>query len=112
MDWFEKCHKEGLRIKILKNDEDKMIGFVEYLPAKNGWRLIDADSYMFIHCTYIYSKNGRSKGYGSILIEDAEKEAKAHGMDGVCMITSKGGWLANQKTFFFEKNGFEQIEAK
>jgi len=108
--WFEKRYKEGLRIKILKNDEDKMIGFIEYVPAKNAWRPIDADNYMFIHCTYIYSKKERSKGYGSILIEDAEKEAKAKGMDGVCAITSKGGWLANKS--IFEKNGFNQIEAK
>ena len=53
-----------------------MIGFIEYVPAKNIWRPIDADNHMFIHCTYLYSKKGRSKGYGSMLIEDSEKEAK------------------------------------
>jgi N-acetylglutamate synthase-like GNAT family acetyltransferase len=108
--WFEKRYKEGVRIKILKNDEDKMIGFIEYVPAKNAWRPIDADNYMFIHCAYIYSKKERNKGYGSVLIEEAEKEAKAKGMDGVCVMTSKGGWLANKT--LFEKNGFEQIEVK
>lgn len=108
--WFEKRHKDGLRIKILKNDEDKMIGFIEYVPAKNAWRPIDADNFMFIHCTYIYSKKERSKGYGSLLIEEAEKEAKVKGMDGVCVMTSKGGWLADKT--LFEKNGFEQIEVK
>ena len=45
-----------------------------------------------------------------MLIGDAEKEAKLRGLDGVCVITSKGGWLANKT--LFEKNGFEQIEAK
>ncbi len=110
VNWFEKRHKEGVRIKILKDDEDKMIGFIEYVPAKNAWRPIDADNHMFIHCTYIYSKKERSKGYGSMLIEEAEKEARAKGMDGVCVITSKDGWLANKS--LFEKNGFEQIETK
>lgn len=108
--WFEKRYKEGLRIKILKNDDDKMIGFIEYVPAKEAWRPIDADNFMFIHCTYIYAKKERSKGYGSMLIEDAEKAAKAHGLDGVCVITSTGGWLANKT--LFENNGFKQIEAK
>ncbi|MEO9485197.1 MAG: GNAT family N-acetyltransferase [Ekhidna sp.] len=108
--WFEKRYKEGLKIKILKNNEDKMIGFIEYVPAKYAWRPIDADNYMFIHCAYIYAKKERSKGYGSMLIEDAEKEAKAKGMDGICVMTSKGGWLANKS--LFEKNGFKQIEAK
>ncbi|WP_394973027.1 GNAT family N-acetyltransferase [uncultured Croceitalea sp.] len=110
VNWLKKRHKEGLRIKILKNDDDKMIGFIEYVPAKKAWRPIDADNYMFIHCTYIYAKKERSKGYGSMLIEDAEKEAKTKGMDGLCVITSKGGWLANKT--LFEKNGFEQIETK
>ena len=32
--WYEKRYAEGLRIKILKNDEGKMIGFIEYVPAK------------------------------------------------------------------------------
>ncbi|TSE11229.1 GNAT family N-acetyltransferase [Aquimarina algiphila] len=108
--WFKKSYKEGLKIKILKNDEDKMIGFIEYVPAIKAWRPIDADNYMFIHCTYIYAKKDRNKGYGSILIEDAEKEAKTKGMDGLCVITSKGGWLANKT--LFENNGFEQLEAK
>ena len=108
--WFEERHKEGLRIKILKNNEDRMIGFIEYVPAKYAWRPVDADNYMFIHCTYIYSKKERNKGYGALLIEDAETAAKANGMDGICVITSNGGWLAN-KTLFI-KNGFEQIEEK
>ncbi len=108
--WFEKRFEEGLKIKILKNDEDKMIGFIEYVPAKNAWRPIDADNYMFIHCTYIYSKKERNKGYGTMLIEDAENEAKAKGLDGLCVMSSKGGWLANKT--LFEKNGFEQIETK
>lgn len=108
--WFEKRHKEGLRIKIMKNDKDKMLGFIEYVPAKNAWRPIDADNYMFIHCTYIYSKKERDKGYGSMLIEKAEEEAKAEGMNGVCVMTSKGGWLANKS--LFENNGFKQIEVK
>ena len=108
--WFEKRHKEGVRIKILKNDSDKMIGFIEYVPAKNAWRPVDADNFMFIQCIYIYAKKERSRGYGAMLIDEAVKEARAKGMDGVCVITSKGGWLANKT--LFEKNGFEQLETK
>lgn len=110
LSWFQLRYKEGLRIKILKNHEDKMIGFIEYVPAKNAWRAIDADNYMFVHCIYIYSKKERNKGYGSRLIQEAQNEAKAKGMDGVCVITSKGSWLANKS--LFEKVGFKQIEAK
>ena len=110
LNWFKKRHKEGMKIKILKTDDDKRIGYIEYVPAKYAWRPIDADNYMFIHCTYIYSKKERNKGYGSLLIEDAEKEARAKGLDGLCVMTSTGGWMANKT--LFEKNGFIQIEVK
>ncbi|WP_411895114.1 GNAT family N-acetyltransferase [Winogradskyella sp. A2] len=108
--WFKKRYKEGLRIKILKNEHDKMLGFIEYVPASKAWRPIDAENYMFIHCTYIYSKKERQKGYGAMMIEDAEKDAKAQGMDGICVMTSKGGWLADKS--LFEKNGFKEIATK
>lgn len=108
--WFEKRHKEGVKIEILKNEEDKMIGFIEYVPAKKAWRPIDADNCMFIHCIYIYSKKERSKGYGSLLVESAEKAAKAKGLDGLCVMTSTGGWLANKNLFL--ENGFQEIEVK
>ena len=108
--WFEKRHKEGMRIKILKSDDDKMIGFIEYVPGKYAWRPIDADNYMFIHCIYIYSKKERSQGYGAMLIDDAVQEAKARNLDGLCVMTSEGGWLANKT--LFEKNGFTEIETK
>lgn len=60
--------------------------------------------------TYIYSKKDRNKGFASILIEDAEKEAKANGMDGICVMTSNGSWLADKT--LFEKNGFTKIDTK
>ncbi|NRB59288.1 MAG: GNAT family N-acetyltransferase [Winogradskyella sp.] len=108
--WFNKRHKEGMRIKILKSYADKMLGFIEYVPAKFAWRPIEGDNYMFIHCIYIYSKKERQKGYGALLLKDAENEAKANGLDGLCVMTSDGGWLANKS--LFEKNDFHQIETK
>ncbi len=108
--WFKKRQEEGLKLKILKTDDDKMIGFIEYVPAINAWRPIDADTFMFIHCIYIYSKKERHKGYGGLLLADAEKEAKTLGMDGLCVMTSAEGWLANKT--IFEANGFVQIEEK
>ncbi len=110
LSWFEQRHKEGMRIKILKSDDDKMIGFIEYVPGKNAWRPIGADNYMFIHCIYIYDKKERGKGCGAVLIQDAEKEAKLNGLDGLCVMTSTGGWLANKT--LFEKSGFLQTESK
>lgn len=106
--WFEKRYKEGLRMKILKNSDDKMTGFIEYVSAEYAWRPIDADNFMFIHCMYVYSKKDRNKGYGTLLINEAEKEAKSNKMDGVCVMTSKGVWIANKS--IFENNGFKEVD--
>ena len=58
-EWFKKRHGEGLKIKILKNEENKMIGFIEYVPAKNAWRPIDANNYMFISLYLYILKKGK-----------------------------------------------------
>lgn len=107
--WFKKRYAEGLRIKILKID-DKMVGFIEYVPANKAWRPIDAPDFMFIHCITIYSKKDRNKGFGALLINEVKKEAKKLGLSGVCTMTSKGPWLAEKNVF--KKNNFKQVEKK
>lgn len=108
--WFQKSHDEGLHIKILKNQDEKMIGFIEYVPVEKAWRPVDAEDYMFIHCMYVYSKKDRNKGYGSVLLEACEKDALSHGMSGVCTMTSKGSWMTDKD--LFEKNGYTQVDER
>jgi len=105
--WFEKQYKLGLRLKILKDVTDKMIGFIEYTPAINAWRPVDANNFMFIHCLVVYSKKDRNKGFGAILINQAEKDAKSRGMDGLCVMTSNGSWITDKR--IFEQNNFIEV---
>lgn len=107
--WFEKRYAEGLRMKILKIN-DKMVGFIEYVPVEQAWRPINAPEFMFIHCIAVYYKKDRSKGYGAILVEEAVNEARAKGLSGVCTMTSKGPWVAEKD--IFEQNGFEIVEKR
>jgi len=106
--WFEKRFKEGLQLKILKDDSDKMVGFIEYIPAEDAWRPIDANNFMFIHCLVVYSKKDRNHGYGSILINEAIKEAKKRKLSGLCTMSSKGAWIANKD--IFQKNEFTEVD--
>ena len=108
--WFEKRYGEGLRMKILKDDKNKMLGFIEYVPVEYAWRPIEAQNLMFIHCIMVYSKKDREKGYGSILINEVEKESTMAKMDGICTMTSKGVWIADKTVF--EKNGFIPVDHK
>ena len=108
--WFEKRYKQGLRMKILKDKADKKIGFIEYVPVANAWRPVNANNFMFIHCMYVYSKKDRNQGYGSLLIGEAEKDARTSGMDGLCVMSSKGAWIADKSVF--EKNGFKEVDQR
>lgn len=96
-------------MKILKIN-DKMVGFIEYVPANQACRPLDAPEFMFIHCITVYSKKDRNKGIGSILIAEAEKDAKVKGLSGICTMTSKDPWVAEKD--IFENNDFIQIEQK
>lgn len=108
--WFEKRYKEGLRLIILKDEAEKMIGFIEFVEVSKSWRPVDADNFMFIHCMMIQSKKDRNKGYGALLILEAEKEAKKRNLSGLCVMTSKGSWIANKT--IFEKHNFKQVDER
>ncbi|WP_350285351.1 GNAT family N-acetyltransferase [uncultured Croceitalea sp.] len=108
--WFEKRYQEGLRIKILKAHNGRMIGFIEYVPIAYAWRPVEGQNFMFVHCMYVYSKKDRNKGYGALLIDDAEKSARAQGMSGVCVMTSNGSWMTNKT--IFQKRSFRQDDQR
>ncbi|AUP81325.1 GNAT family N-acetyltransferase [Flavivirga eckloniae] len=108
--WFEKRYEEGLQLKILKDETDKMLGYIEYIPAVDAWRPVNAPTFMFIHCMYIYSKKDRNLGLGSKLINEAEKDAKEKNMDGLCVMTSKGSWMADKR--IFKRLDFDEVDKR
>lgn len=109
--WYLERFKEGLRIKLLTVDEGKpnkvSRGFIEYVPAENGWRVVNAPGYALIHCIWVVGKH-KKKGYGSELLTLAVDEAESQGRKGVVAVTTAGNWASGPK--LFEKHGFEQID--
>lgn len=107
-EWYSKTYEQGLRMKIAQNDEGEKIGFIEYVPAEFAWRPVDAPGYMFIHCMFMYPNKNKNLGYGSELVKECEKSAKAMGKLGVAVMTSKGAWITSKSLFI--KNGFEEVD--
>ncbi|MBT8312469.1 MAG: GNAT family N-acetyltransferase [Flavobacteriaceae bacterium] len=105
--WFIKRYQKGLRIHILKGFDGKMAGFIEYLPGNVAWRPVNAESYMFIHCLFVYPKKYKNQGYGSALVREAEAVAGKAGYSGLCTLSSKGAWMSNSDLFM--KLGFNSI---
>jgi L-amino acid N-acyltransferase YncA len=107
-EWLIKRFSEGLTIKLLYLEgEKKPVGFIEYVPGEYAWRAVDAAGYMFIHCIWISKNKYKEMGYGSQLIDEAIKDAKNGGMNGVAVVTSEGPFMAGKDVF--EKNGFKSV---
>jgi hypothetical protein len=109
LDWLRERWNEGLKLKILKNGEDK-IGFIEYIPCEYAWRPVQANNYLFIHCLMVYGKKNYHSGYGSLLIKECIDDAKKMNKAGVAVMASKGTWMADKSIFL--KNGFRKIDSK
>jgi len=109
VNWFRERFKEGLIYKILVAEDNKQIGAIDYVKGEYAWRPIEADGYMVIGCIYIMSKVYKGVGYGKMLLDECEKDAKRLGMKGVASVTRKGSWMVSSG--IFTKNGYEVVDA-
>jgi len=109
-EWLKKRFAEGLKIKLLYLEgEKKPVAFIEYVPGEFAWRAVSAKGYMFIHCIWISKNKFKGKGYGSLLVKEAIKDAKNANLNGVAVVTSEGPFMAGKDLFV--KNGFKSIES-
>ncbi len=108
LDWLHHRFPEGLKIKLLQDEEGRDAGFVEYVPGEFAWRPVEAKGYLFIHCIAIMKKANRESGNGSMLIKSCLADAKRDGLNGEAVACSDGPWIANRQ--LFEKNGFEVVD--
>ena len=110
LDWLLREYPKGLRLKILQDEEGRQLGFIEYTPAEQAWRPVEAPGYLFIHCMYIYKKEDKGKGNASALLQDCIEDARQQGKAGVAVIASDGPWIAGKAVFL--KNGFEPADQR
>jgi hypothetical protein len=106
VDWLKKQFKNSLKIKMLYvENEKRSVGFIEYVPGEYCWRAVSAKNYMFIHCIWINGKKYQRRELGSLLLQEAEKDAKD--MLGIAVMTSDSSFMANKEVFM--KNGYSAI---
>jgi GNAT superfamily N-acetyltransferase len=100
-EWLLQRFEEGLRFKLLKVD-GRSWGMIEYLPAENGWRPIQAPGYMLINCFWVIGRY-KHKGYGARLLEECFRDAKK--MNGIAVLTSNRPMTPDKN--YLIKKGFE-----
>ena len=104
IEWFKSKINNGLKIKIAVDEQNKQLGFIEFIPSELAWRPIKAVNYLFIQCIAIFVKEAKGSGIASLLLKECEKEAKKMNCFGICAMSSDGPWMADKT--LFEKNGF------
>ena len=105
--WLKKRFAEGLKFKVLQVDGVDA-GMIEYIPGEHTWRPVEAAGYIVIHCIMINKKRFKSKGYGTLLVEDCLADTKRSRMAGVAVVTSSGTWMASSDLFL--RCGFECVD--
>lgn len=106
LSWLKSRFQEGLKLKLIRNGEFPL-GFIEYIPSEYSWRSVVADNMYVIHCFWILGKS-KGKGYGSMLLQDCESDARQSGKVGVAAVTSNQTWLPDKP--FFLKHGYKVVD--
>jgi GNAT superfamily N-acetyltransferase len=106
--WLQRRFAEGLRFLLYRDQKDKPLAFLEYVPGEHAWRPVDAKGWLFVHCLWVYPAGQKVGGLGTRLIRACLDEARDAGAIGVAAMVSDGTWMASKRIFL--KNGFEQID--
>jgi len=107
VEWLRRRFDEGLRFLLLRDEREKPLGFLEYVPGEFVWRPVDAKGWLFVHCLWVFAAGQRIGGLGSRLIRACVEEAGRAGSTGVAAMVSNGAWMAGKEVFL--NNGFTKI---
>ncbi len=108
--WLDDRFQEGLRIKMALDEDEKPIGFLEYIPGEYAWRPVNAKGYLFIHCIFIHRKEHKGVGIGQKLLHACVDDARTGGFKGVAAFTSKDAWITSKG--LYQKLDFKEVDQK
>jgi len=110
VEWLKQRFDQGLRFLLFRDPKGKPLAFLEYVPGLYAWRPVDAESWLFVHCLWVYPKGQAVGGLGGRLIEACIDEAKRAGARGVAAMVSEGPWMVGKQVFL--NNGFELVSER
>lgn len=106
-EWLKEQLQEGHIFRKL-NAKGKV--FIEYAPLEYAWTPITGDNFLYIYCLWV-AGSYKGNNYGQELLEYAIEDAKKMNKNGICTITSKKKKPYLSEKSFFEKYGFEVVDA-
>jgi hypothetical protein len=110
-EWYECYRHKGLRVKLAFNDEDVLVGFIQYLPIEHS--IIEGHDLYFILCIWVHGHplgrgNQQKLGIGSELLKAAEIDVIKLGAKGISAWgLSAPFWM---QAAWFEKYGYKRCD--
>ncbi len=85
-EWYDKNIENGLRAKLLYDDNDVIVGLCQYIPIE--YSLLVGKDLMAIQCMWVHGYdhlvgNQQKKGYGRFMLEQIEADAIESGFSGI-----------------------------
>ena len=109
--WFDEHRDKGFRAKVLVLDSGEVPAMAQYIPIEHspfGGRDLLAILCMWVHGYDHHLGNRQGQGYGRVMLEAIEKDARASGAKGVV------AWGMDFEYWnpvsFYEHMGYERVE--
>ena len=114
--WLKHMMLKGLSAKLTYEDE-KPVGFIEYLPIEHAPIAVVGEDLTFIDCIWVFSPNPdkrpggfQGKGYGRTLIEAAEADAKKTSKGMAVTAYDHDFWFMPMS--FFTRFGYKEVNRR
>ena len=106
-EWYQKKRQQGLRVKLAKNENNEIVGMIQYVPIESA--PVSGKDLYYIYCIWIHGyKKGvgdnRGKGIGKQLLKAAEDDARDLGAKGIAAWGITLPFFMRSK--WFKKNGY------
>ena len=107
IDWIKKRITLGYRAKIAY-EQGRPIGFIDYLPMATAKEAISGQDITLINCVLaIPSSSYRGKGYGRLLLEEAEIDVEKLSKGVAVIAHNHPRWMPAS---FFTKRGYKLVD--
>lgn len=116
--WYEYMKNKGLRVKIALDDNNAIGGMIQYVPIEHS--MFEGENLYLVLCIWVHGhKQGRGnfqkKGMGNALLNAAEEDVKALGVNGIVTwgliipVFMRASWFKRHGYKVVGKNGLMRV---
>ncbi|MFX1408367.1 MAG: GNAT family N-acetyltransferase [Promethearchaeota archaeon] len=109
--WYHKIKDKGLSVKLALDDNENVVGMIQYIPIK--YSMAQGNDLYYINCVWVHGYdegvgNFQKRGIGKALLKAAEDDVKYKGAKGiVAWGISLPFWM---KASWFKKQGYVKVD--